>query len=513
MVYAGARILMPYSKPTQPLLRSLATRVVVVMVVCALVLSVLVTASLSYASYRHQLTEAQQQFANIEKSYLPSLAAGLWEVDTYRINTLLDGIAQLEDVGAIRLTDELAQQFNRQHPNFSQALASREYPIRYQLDDEQFVVGQLQIQLMSDGIEQRLWRQSRSIALVSVSALLLSAVLMLLIFRFAVSKHLHAMARFASQLDLNKLQQPLQLKRQPCQDELDQVVDAINRLRHRIMHELARRSEVESQLNQQTIALEQQVARRTADLQQKNAVLQQQSAELAQQNSELDAYAHTVAHDLKHPLTALLGQTALLQHGAAKMTDEQRNSLLHDIHHSADKMNDIIESLLLLASVRQSAAVNTGVLDMQTIAGHAVKTLAEFAQTHNAKIRFSGEWPKALGYAPWVEQVWVNYLSNAIKYGGDAPAIVLGATALANQHIKYWVKDSGPGIALTEQAGLFAQFNRLEPNKADGHGLGLSIVARIVQRLGGETGYESPPDGGSVFWFSLPAATAASSSV
>lgn len=505
MVYSATGVLMPYSQPTQPLRRSLATRVVVITVLCALLLSVLLTALLSYASYRYELIAAHRQFSNIEKSYLPSLAAGLWEVDTYRINTLLDGIAQLEDVGNIRLSDELEQQFSRTHPDFSKPLATKDYPVLYQVDGEQFPVGQLHIQLMSDHIEQRLWRLSLAIALVTVCALLLSAMLMLAIFRFAVSKHLHAMARFASQLDLNKLEQALYLDRRPRQDELDQVVDAMNRLRRRIMHELARRSEIENQLNQQAAILEQQVAQRTADLQQQNTVLERQSAELAQQNSELDAYAHTVAHDLKHPLTALLGQTALLQGAASALSEQQRSGLLQSIHSSAEKMNNIINALLMLASVRRSGNVTTELLDIKAIATSALGTLSSFASEHNANIRFTEGWPKAMGFSPWLEQVWVNYISNAIKYGGEAPAVVLGANELPNGQIRYWVKDSGPGIALEKQTALFAQFNRLDTKKADGHGLGLSIVARIVQRLGGETGYETPPDGGSLFWFSLPA--------
>lgn len=496
---------MPYSQPSQSLRSSLATRVVVITVLCALLLSVLLTTLLSYASYRYELLAAHRQFSNIEKSYLPSLAAGLWEVDTYRINTLLDGIAQLDDVGTIRLTDELQQTFSRTHADFSRPLATKDYPVLYQVDGEQFPVGQLQIQLMSDHIEQRLWRQSRAIALVTVCALLLSAMLMLAIFRFAVSKHLHAMAKFASQLDLNKLEQPLYLDRRPRQDELDLVVDAINRLRQRIKHELVRRSEIENQLNQQASVLEHQVVQRTADLKQQNSLLEHQSAELAQQNSELDAYAHTVAHDLKHPLTALLGQTALLQGAANALSEQQRTELLQSIHSSAEKMSNIINALLMLASVRRSDNVNTEVIDVKAIAESAVSTLSGFASEHNASIRFSEHWPKAMGFSPWLEQVWVNYISNAIKYGGDSPAIVLGANELPNGQVRYWVKDSGPGIALEKQTALFAQFNRLDTKKADGHGLGLSIVARIVHRLGGETGYEAPPDGGSLFWFSLPA--------
>ena len=482
---------------------SLATRVVIAMVGSAVLLSALLTALLSYAAYRQELDNAQLQFADIEKSYLPSLAAGLWEVDEYRINTLLDGIAQLKDVGQINLTDELGQQFSRKQPNYSISIASRRYPIQYQVDNDTYPVGQLEVQLMADGIQQRVWIQSYRIAIVTLSALLLSAILMFLIFRFAVSRHLTTMAHFASQLDLSELEHPLQLARTPKQDELDQVVDAMNRLQQRIKHELARRSDIEQQLNMHNIELERQVAMRTEDLQQKNAQLLTQSTELARQNDELDAYAHTVAHDLKHPLTALLGQTSLLQSAVSALSEKQRSSLLLNIHSSAEKMNSIISALLLLASVRRSDAIKTEPLDMQNIAISAITTLADFARQHNANIRITEHWPKAVGFAPWVEQVWVNYISNAIKYGGEAPAIVIGATE-QGKWVKYWVKDSGPGIALEQQATLFAQFNRLDIKKVDGHGLGLSIVARIVVRLGGEVGYQAPADGGSLFWFTLP---------
>ena len=276
-------------------------------------------------------------------------------------------------------------------------------------------------------------------------------------------------------------------------------------MRQNILDDLNKRTEIEMELIRHRQDLEKLVSERTKELEQNNQTLLQQSAELSEQNAELNAYAHTVAHDLKHPLTALLGQTALLQGAASALSEQQRSGLLQSIHSSAEKMNNIINALLMLASVRRTDNIATELLDIQTIAASAVNTLSSFASEHNANIRFSEYWPKAMGFSPWLEQVWVNYISNAIKYGGEAPAVVLGANELPNGQIRYWVKDSGPGIALEKQTALFAQFNRLDTKKADGHGLGLSIVARIVQRLGGETGYEAPPDGGSLFWFSLPA--------
>jgi two-component system, sensor histidine kinase and response regulator len=101
--------------------------------------------------------------------------------------------------------------------------------------------------------------------------------------------------------------------------------------------------------------------------------------------------------------------------------------------------------------------------------------------------------------------VWVNYLSNAIKYGGPQPVVTLGAEELPGGFVRCWVQDSGPGLSAEQQAQLFTPFTRLHTASAPGHGLGLSIVQRIVTRLGGEVGVESAPGQGSRFFFTLPA--------
>lgn len=487
--------------------RSLATRVVVIIMASALLWSLLLTAVISYSFYRYELAEAERRFSNIEHSYLPSLAAGLWGADTAHINTLLDGIAQLDNVGSVLLIDELKQQFSRQHLSFDRFFASKDYMLQYQIDNQQYPVGQLQVGLIADEIEQRLWKQSRNIALVTISALLFSAVLMLLIFRFAVSRHLHTMADFASRLDFNQLAQPLQLKRRTRHDELDQVADAINRLQQRIKHELSRRNEVEQLLSDNASQLEKQVALRTADLQIKNNELKEQSSELARQNEELDAYAHTVAHDLKHPLTSLLGMSRLLNASYLNLSAEQKQVALTTIETTSRKMNDIVNALLLLASTREQQQIPLQDLDMKFILSNVQERLADFIQQYQARIELSANWPVAIGYPLWVEEVWVNYLSNAIKYGGRPSVILLGAELTTDGQICFWIQDNGQALSPQQQTGLFSTFQRFSPQSADGHGLGLSIVKRIIERLGGTVGYRAADNGGSVFWFTLPQST------
>jgi signal transduction histidine kinase len=115
-------------------------------------------------------------------------------------------------------------------------------------------------------------------------------------------------------------------------------------------------------------------------------------------------------------------------------------------------------------------------------------------------------WPTALGHGPWVEEMWANYISNAIKYGGTPPQVELGATKEEDDHVCFWVRDNGEGLTPENQARLFTPFERLSQVRAEGHGLGLSIVQRIAEKLGGRVSVQSEIGKGSTFCFTLPAA-------
>ena len=131
--------------------------------------------------------------------------------------------------------------------------------------------------------------------------------------------------------------------------------------------------------------------------------------------------------------------------------------------------------------------------------------MAPLVEEHEPEIILPDSWPVALGYGPWVEEVWTNYLSNAIKYGGHPPYVTMGATAQADGIIRFWIQDNGSGLTPEQQERLFTPFMRLDQSRAQGHGLGLSIVRRIVEKLGGEVGVKSDgvPGQGSIFSFTL----------
>lgn len=234
--------------------------------------------------------------------------------------------------------------------------------------------------------------------------------------------------------------------------------------------------------------------------------LRQSNAELKARNEELDAFAHSVAHDLTNPVGLMLGFAETIAQDYGAMSDEQRLDSLQAIVRSARRMKSIIEELLLLAEVRK-AHVTTEPLDMSRIVSEALQRLADMVEQSGAGIVMpdAPAWPVAMGYTPWVEEVWVNYLSNALKYGGRPPHVELGAELETDGMARFWVRDSGAGIPPAAQARLFTPFTRLDQVHVKGYGLGLSIVRRIVERLGGQVSVDSQTGQGSVFSFTLPA--------
>ena len=220
--------------------------------------------------------------------------------------------------------------------------------------------------------------------------------------------------------------------------------------------------------------------------------------------SELDAFSHTVAHDLKNPLGALLGFAELLTADGVKLSEKDRAESLAAIGQSARKMHGIIEELLLLAGVRK-AEVERFPVDMAAAVSGALQRLADLKVKYQPELTMPGAWPVALGHGPWIEEVWANYLSNAMKYGGKPPRLELGADTIDDK-ARFWVSDNGPGLTPEQQSRLFTPFTRLHQVRATGQGLGLSIVRRIMTKLGGDAWVESEPGKGSKFGFTLPTA-------
>jgi PAS domain S-box-containing protein len=223
------------------------------------------------------------------------------------------------------------------------------------------------------------------------------------------------------------------------------------------------------------------------------------------QNKELDAFAHTVAHDLKAPLGYIISYSDYLTAYADEVTLSEALEIVDRIKRAGLKAVNITNELLILAGVRKQA-VSMSALNMAEIVTQALQSLEPTIEEYHGEITLPQDWPVAQGYAPWVEEVWINFISNGLKYGARPPRLELGGSPQADGLVRFWVRDNGDGITAEAQALLFTEFTRLSELRVKGHGLGLSIVRRIVEKLGGQVGVESTgiPGQGSVFYFTLP---------
>ncbi len=234
----------------------------------------------------------------------------------------------------------------------------------------------------------------------------------------------------------------------------------------------------------------------------RNLTLQGEIEQSEQIIRELDAYADNVAHDLRNPIGVIVGFGSLLDMNLSDKLDEESKTYLTNILMAADKMNEIVEALLTLARARKEEILPKAV-DMNSVLDEALKRVQPLIAQQKVTIERTTSLPKAMGNDTWLEDAFVNYITNGIKYGGVSPRLVVGSTQEQGGFVRYWVRDNGPGLDEEAMKLLFKKFERLGQQKIEGHGLGLTIVKTIVEKLGGQVQVESSGVAGEGCTFSF----------
>jgi two-component system sensor histidine kinase/response regulator len=246
--------------------------------------------------------------------------------------------------------------------------------------------------------------------------------------------------------------------------------------------------------------LQKQHRRDTQQLEVRLSEFDRLNNELRQRNEELAAYDRSVSHDLKGPVSYICTTTEWLQRAYTQLTPEQLHHFLEQIATRAYQANSIIESLLLLA---ETDDIELYPVDMHAIANRSIDNLRDFIDDREVQLSYPETLPAAMGQSILLELVWDNYLSNAVKYGGNPPLVTIGADESEDKMVRFWVRDNGPGIPPDKHASIFNSKIGAGQEPEEGHGLGLPIVRRIIHRLGGEVGFENLPENGCCFFFTL----------
>jgi two-component system, sensor histidine kinase and response regulator len=232
--------------------------------------------------------------------------------------------------------------------------------------------------------------------------------------------------------------------------------------------------------------------------------LERANRDLIVANNDLDAFAHTIAHDLRSPLTGVIGclSVYLRLHPTATSAENQR--LLDRANKSAYRMKRLIEDLLRFARSTRQAMVREE-LDMRRLVAKVLADQPTESPPRDVDLRI-GDLPPCEGDASLIEQVFANLLSNALKYTRDRhPAIIEVSGVLGPEEVTYRVTDNGIGFDAARAGNLFGAFQRqATAGGFHGTGVGLSIVQRIVQRHGGRVWAESEVGQGARFHIELP---------
>lgn len=236
------------------------------------------------------------------------------------------------------------------------------------------------------------------------------------------------------------------------------------------------------------------------------AKVAERTARLQQTVSDLEAFSYSVSHDLRAPLRAMQGYAFILQEDYEKILDESGMDYLQRIVTAANRLDQLVQDLLTYSKTARDQFVFEPV-DLQNLVADIIRQYPLF-QAPSALVRISGKLAPVRGHEASLAQCVSNLLANAVKFQkpDSVPSVDIWSEN-GNGRVKVLFKDNGIGIPPEQQQRIFQIFERGSHQQAyEGTGIGLAIVKKAVERMGGVVGVESTPQVGSTFWFELPAA-------
>jgi len=277
----------------------------------------------------------------------------------------------------------------------------------------------------------------------------------------------------------------------PIRNSDGQVVGA-----SKVARDISHRKRNEAMLRQ----AQAQLADRAGQLE---AAVAERTAEVTATNKQLEAFVYSIAHDLRAPLRSMQGFSAILVEEEAAGLSERGQDCAHRINRSAQFMDALLQDLLAFSRISQQPIDLTSV-SFETVMQSVLSRLENEIKEKNARAENVGPWPCVLAYEPTLGQVLFNLISNSLKFvSPEVPPLIRLRAEDQGEFVRVWVEDNGIGIAPDHQEQIFRLFIRLHGQKYPGTGIGLAIVQKGVERMGGRVGVESTPRQGSRFWFEL----------
>jgi len=277
------------------------------------------------------------------------------------------------------------------------------------------------------------------------------------------------------------------------QHELTEAADSLNA---QLQTEIAERKQVgealrlaQAELTNRALQLERLVAERTTRLQ--------------ETVGELEAFSYSIAHDMRAPLRAMTGFARIIQTEHSAQLDETGTELLGRVVSAALRLDRLITDILNYSSSSRQK-LNMQPVDLEKLLREAIRNQPEF-QPPRAEIEIRLPLPTVSAHEPSLMQCVNNLFSNAVKFvsPGVPPRVMVRSESIGPD-VRLWFEDNGIGISPGDKERIFALFGRLHPAaEFEGTGIGLAIVRKALERMGGQFGVESEPGQGSRFWIQL----------
>ncbi len=483
---------------------SIVFRLLTLIVIVTSGIALIATLVSVYIGYQNDFNALKRRVDQVQVSAIPTITESLWTFDEEQLKTQVDNLLQVEDVVQVELTwrdwNNLDRVFlSQSNTPISQSIWTQKFNLIH--EEPQRGSKQLGILTITADLKQlreKALRRTLATAALQAVQTFFVAWLLLSLVRSLLTQHMETIAKFASQVNINNLKAPLKLNRptnSPQQhDELDNIVNAFNRMRENLLRDIQQRQEFEDAL----------AAQKQTNLE------SQRIAEVAESSNRAKSqFLATMSHEIRTPMNGVIGMVELLRD--TELNHGQRH-YLDVIHRSGLGLLDIINDILDFSKIEAGKLVLENIeFNLQELMEDSLLLFAPSANQEGLELisYLSPEIPTNLRGDPTrLRQLFINLLGNAFKFTEQGSICFEARTLSQSEHhatIEFSVADTGIGIKDHALKNLFDSFNQADNSttrKYGGTGLGLAICKHLSQLMNGNIGVSSQYGKGSRFWFS-----------